>query len=184
QDAVSRGLAPRQGRAYREIFQLVRDHLAGGDDIPEPEPIAPAAPFLSACTAKSCPSACAPETATKISPGCNVRVSIEKFICAGNSLARKETPGTASITNRSSNCIDHPRYFTHQTYFGFFYICIVEGKHLLFVFVCQEFALYSSKSIRSKNINNFHQIKISPLSDTTFIVVFFTLLLFQTAINE
>ncbi len=38
QDAVSRGLAPRQGRAYREIFQLVRDHLAGGDDIPEPEP--------------------------------------------------------------------------------------------------------------------------------------------------
>ena len=25
--AVSQGLAPRQGRAYREIFQLVRDHL-------------------------------------------------------------------------------------------------------------------------------------------------------------
>jgi ribosome-associated protein len=24
---VSQGLAPRQGRAYREIFQLVRDHL-------------------------------------------------------------------------------------------------------------------------------------------------------------
>ncbi len=26
-DAVSRGLAPRQGRAYREIFQLVREQL-------------------------------------------------------------------------------------------------------------------------------------------------------------
>jgi ribosome-associated protein len=25
--AVARGLAPRQGRAYRDIFQLVRDHL-------------------------------------------------------------------------------------------------------------------------------------------------------------
>ena len=25
--AVSQGIAPRQGRAYREIFQLVRDHL-------------------------------------------------------------------------------------------------------------------------------------------------------------
>ena len=25
QDAVSKGLAPRHGRAYREIFQLVRD---------------------------------------------------------------------------------------------------------------------------------------------------------------
>ena len=29
QDAVSKGLAPRQGRAYREIFQLVREQLAG-----------------------------------------------------------------------------------------------------------------------------------------------------------
>lgn len=27
QDEVSRGLAPRRGRAYREIFQLVREHL-------------------------------------------------------------------------------------------------------------------------------------------------------------
>ena len=27
QDEVSRGLAPRRGRAYREIFQIVRDHL-------------------------------------------------------------------------------------------------------------------------------------------------------------
>jgi ribosome-associated protein len=26
--AISQGLAPRQGRAYREIFQLVRDHLS------------------------------------------------------------------------------------------------------------------------------------------------------------
>jgi ribosome-associated protein len=32
--AVSQGLAPRQGRAYREIFQLVRDHLTAQ---PEPE---------------------------------------------------------------------------------------------------------------------------------------------------
>jgi ribosome-associated protein len=32
--AVSQGLAPRQGRAYREIFQLVRNHLSGGGDIP------------------------------------------------------------------------------------------------------------------------------------------------------
>ena len=27
QDEVSRGQAPRRGRAYREIFQLVREHL-------------------------------------------------------------------------------------------------------------------------------------------------------------
>ena len=32
--ALSQGLAPRQGRAYREIFQLVRDHLSAQ---PEPE---------------------------------------------------------------------------------------------------------------------------------------------------
>lgn len=32
QDAVSRGLAPRHGRAYREIFQIVRDHLEQQDD--------------------------------------------------------------------------------------------------------------------------------------------------------
>ena len=32
-DAVSRGLAPRHGRAYRDIFQLVKQHLdPGGDD--------------------------------------------------------------------------------------------------------------------------------------------------------
>ncbi len=41
-DSVSRGLAPRQGRAYREIFQLVREQLAadtadGDGDIPERE---------------------------------------------------------------------------------------------------------------------------------------------------
>ncbi len=30
-DAVSRGLAPRQGRAYRDIFQLVREQLAAAD---------------------------------------------------------------------------------------------------------------------------------------------------------
>jgi ribosome-associated protein len=34
-DATAKGLAPRQGRAYRDIFQLVRDHLAGGNDIPD-----------------------------------------------------------------------------------------------------------------------------------------------------
>jgi ribosome-associated protein len=27
--AVSQGLAPRKGRAYRELFQLVREHLGG-----------------------------------------------------------------------------------------------------------------------------------------------------------
>jgi ribosome-associated protein len=31
-DAVSKGLAPRHGRAYRDIFQIVKQHLAGGDD--------------------------------------------------------------------------------------------------------------------------------------------------------
>jgi ribosome-associated protein len=31
QAAVSQGLAPRQGRAYREIFQLVRGHLTAVD---------------------------------------------------------------------------------------------------------------------------------------------------------
>jgi ribosome-associated protein len=29
-DAVSKGLAPRHGRAYREIFQLVKQHLTAG----------------------------------------------------------------------------------------------------------------------------------------------------------
>lgn len=28
-DAVSKGLAPRHGRAYRDIFQIVKQHLAG-----------------------------------------------------------------------------------------------------------------------------------------------------------
>ncbi|MEO7391194.1 MAG: ribosome biogenesis factor YjgA [Ramlibacter sp.] len=28
-ESISKGLAPRQGRAYREIFQLVRDELSG-----------------------------------------------------------------------------------------------------------------------------------------------------------
>jgi ribosome-associated protein len=32
QDAISRGLAPRQGRAYREIFQIVRGHLSPAAD--------------------------------------------------------------------------------------------------------------------------------------------------------
>lgn len=31
QKAVSQGLAPRQGRAYREVFQLVREQLAAAD---------------------------------------------------------------------------------------------------------------------------------------------------------
>lgn len=31
QDLISKGLAPRQGRAYREIFQLVRDELSKMD---------------------------------------------------------------------------------------------------------------------------------------------------------
>ncbi len=31
-DAASRGLAPRQGRAYREIFQLVREQLSSAQD--------------------------------------------------------------------------------------------------------------------------------------------------------
>jgi ribosome-associated protein len=30
QDAVSKGLAPRRGRAYREVFQLVKEQLAPG----------------------------------------------------------------------------------------------------------------------------------------------------------
>lgn len=30
-DAESKGLAPRHGRAYREIFQLVKEHLKGGE---------------------------------------------------------------------------------------------------------------------------------------------------------
>jgi ribosome-associated protein len=32
QDEISRGEAPRRGRAYREIFQIVRDHLEQQDD--------------------------------------------------------------------------------------------------------------------------------------------------------
>jgi ribosome-associated protein len=31
-DAVSKGLAPRHGRAFRDIFQLVKEHLKGGQD--------------------------------------------------------------------------------------------------------------------------------------------------------
>jgi len=31
QDAISKGLAPRQGRAYREIFQVVREQLSNVD---------------------------------------------------------------------------------------------------------------------------------------------------------
>ncbi|MDB5861269.1 MAG: hypothetical protein JWQ76_4958 [Ramlibacter sp.] len=32
QDAISRGLAPRRGRAYREIFQIVRGQLDDGEE--------------------------------------------------------------------------------------------------------------------------------------------------------
>lgn len=32
QDEISRGQAPRRGRAYREIFQMVREHLEEQDD--------------------------------------------------------------------------------------------------------------------------------------------------------
>jgi ribosome-associated protein len=32
QDAISKGLAPRKGRAYREIFQLVREQLGDGEE--------------------------------------------------------------------------------------------------------------------------------------------------------
>lgn len=35
--AVSQGLAPRHGRAYRDIFQIVKEQLAAADDIPERE---------------------------------------------------------------------------------------------------------------------------------------------------
>jgi len=34
QDEISRGLAPRKSRAYREIFQLVREALEAENDIP------------------------------------------------------------------------------------------------------------------------------------------------------
>ena len=30
------GLAPRHGRAYRDIFQMVREHLVHGSDVPDP----------------------------------------------------------------------------------------------------------------------------------------------------
>ena len=36
--AESQGLAPRKGRAYRELFQLVREHLDGSADEPEDTP--------------------------------------------------------------------------------------------------------------------------------------------------
>jgi ribosome-associated protein len=32
QDSISKGLAPRQGRAYRDIFQLVKDQLSSSDE--------------------------------------------------------------------------------------------------------------------------------------------------------
>jgi ribosome-associated protein len=37
-DAISRGLAPRQGRAYREVFQLVRAQLGQDEPAPSQEP--------------------------------------------------------------------------------------------------------------------------------------------------
>ena len=36
-ESISKGLAPRQGRAYREIFQLVREQLSGENAQPEPD---------------------------------------------------------------------------------------------------------------------------------------------------
>jgi len=36
-ESISKGLAPRHGRAYREIFQLVRSQLSGENDQPEPD---------------------------------------------------------------------------------------------------------------------------------------------------
>ena len=36
--AVSQGLAPRQGRAYREVFQLVKATLKGTQNTEEPDP--------------------------------------------------------------------------------------------------------------------------------------------------
>jgi ribosome-associated protein len=36
-ESVSKGLAPRHGRAYREIFQLVRAQLSGENAQPEPD---------------------------------------------------------------------------------------------------------------------------------------------------
>lgn len=36
-DAVSRGLAPRQGRSYREIFQLVREQLTARAEATDPK---------------------------------------------------------------------------------------------------------------------------------------------------
>jgi ribosome-associated protein len=36
QESISKGLAPRQGRAYREIFQLVREQLSGEAGEPDP----------------------------------------------------------------------------------------------------------------------------------------------------
>jgi ribosome-associated protein len=35
--AVSQGLAPRQSRAYRELFKLVRSILSGGQSDESPE---------------------------------------------------------------------------------------------------------------------------------------------------
>ena len=35
--AISQGLAPRQGRAYRELFKLVRSVLGGGESDHTPE---------------------------------------------------------------------------------------------------------------------------------------------------
>jgi ribosome-associated protein len=36
-DAVSKGLAPRHGRAYRDIFQLVKEQLSAGEDSDDDE---------------------------------------------------------------------------------------------------------------------------------------------------
>jgi ribosome-associated protein len=36
-ESISKGLAPRRGRAHREIFQLVRAELSGENDVPEPD---------------------------------------------------------------------------------------------------------------------------------------------------
>ena len=37
-DSVSKGLAPRHGRAYRDIFQLVKEQLVQENAAPDREP--------------------------------------------------------------------------------------------------------------------------------------------------
>jgi ribosome-associated protein len=39
QDEISKGQAPRRGRAFRDIFQLVRERLGGGGDVPDSDEV-------------------------------------------------------------------------------------------------------------------------------------------------